>query len=355
MKRVGSKIICVLLAICVAFALFGCSKKVEEPTTTTTETTTEAPKYINPFTGKEGYNKSAVGVRPVAIVVENAPDARPQWAIDKPDIIVEGEVEGGISRMLWLFADMTAVPEKVGPIRSARPSFVKFSELFDSIYIHWGGSHSKGDYVGGYETISNDGVDDIDGMGGGSLFGRDSTRNVSSEHRGILDGTELVSTIKDKGYRTKLDDSKFSTLAFNEKLQDAGTDKASTVSVRFSSRTDKRDFSYDTEKGKYVTGDWREDVSFQNIIVLMDETTYITTAYSGYASSVTYLNYSLKSGSGYYASNGTIKKINWSITDGKLALTDEAGNELKLNQGNSYIGLASSNNEGSVVYSTPEE
>ena len=37
---------------------------------------------LNPLTGIEGYNEDAVGKRPVAVVVENSPDARPQWGID---------------------------------------------------------------------------------------------------------------------------------------------------------------------------------------------------------------------------------------------------------------------------------
>lgn len=55
----------------------------------------------------------------MALVVENAQAARPQWGINSPDIIVEGEVEGGETRMLWLFADYTSVPDKIGPMRSA--------------------------------------------------------------------------------------------------------------------------------------------------------------------------------------------------------------------------------------------
>ncbi len=203
--------------------------------------------------------------------------------------------------MLWLFADYSSVPEKVGPVRSARPSYVKFSELFDSIFIHWGGSHSKTNYTGGYETISNDGVNDIDGMNGGSLFGRDKTRSVDSEHRGVLYGAQLVEAIANKGYRTTISDTT-TTFTFNEKIVDVGDESATSVYVKFSSRTDTRSFSFNSEDGLYHTTDWDTDVSFENIIVLMDSTTYITTPYK--TSSVTYLNYSLGGGSGYYFSNG---------------------------------------------------
>jgi hypothetical protein len=346
------KFLAIMLSIVIALTLFGCSAK-EEPTTTkatTTETTTEAKPIINPFTGEDGYNEEAVGVRPVAIVVENLKAARPQWGIETPDIIVEGEVEGGISRMLWLYADMNAVPEKVGPLRSARPSYVEFSELFDSIFIHWGGSHSKGDYVGGYGVIKADDVDDIDGMNGGSLFSRDKSRNVSSEHTGVLKGSEISSAIEKKGYRTKLDEKKASTLTFNSKTENAGETVANSISFTFSSRTDTRKFTYSTTDNMYHTSDWETDVEFENVVLLMTDSKYITTPYKG--STTTYLNYTIKntSGSGYYASNGTSTKIKWSTENGTLVLTDENGQALNLNKGRSYIGLGSTNHDGKVAF-----
>ena len=225
------KITAILLSVLMVVALFGCSaKQDEEPTTAqpTTETTTKAP-VLNPLTGEEGFSESAVGKRPVAIVVENLRPARPQWGITSPDIICEGEVEGGISRMLWLYADTKDVPEKVGPLRSARPSYVKFSKFFDAIFIHWGGSHSTKNYTGGYETIKKEKVNNIDGMSGGELFSRDTTRKVSSEHRGVLNGKKIKKAIEKKGYRTELKDSSFSPLHFNSTVAPAGADGATSL------------------------------------------------------------------------------------------------------------------------------
>ncbi|MCR5207100.1 MAG: DUF3048 domain-containing protein [Eubacterium sp.] len=353
MKRV----LTILLAITLIAALFGCSK-AEEPTTTqpeitVTETTTEPPFLGNPLTGEEKFNPKAVGKRPVAIVVENLSPARPQWAIGSSDIIVEGEVEGGISRMLWLYADYTKVPEKVGPIRSARPPYVMFSQLFDSIFVHWGGSHNNSGYKGGYGYIDTYKVDHIDGMSGGKLYGRDTTRRVSSEHRGIIHGDLLPEVIKDKGFRVKRKAKRFSKLAFAETLTDAGTAAAAKINCKFSSRTDTRRFTFSEKDKLYHTEDWRTDVAFQNVIILIDKTTYITVPYKG--SSTTYLNYNSVvngkgSGKGYYASNGKQSEISWRINKGRLILKDKNGKKLEINVGKSYIGLASSNNGGSVTF-----
>lgn len=351
MKRLLSFI----MAVVMTAALFGCSRDAGEPQTktmapTTSTTTKKAVSKSNPLTGDADFRESAVGKRPVAIVVENSPAARPQWGINSPDMIVEGEVEGGISRMLWFYADYTTVPEKVGPIRSARPSFVKFSELFDAIFVHWGGSHNKpeANYVGGYGVFGEDDVAHIDGMKGGILFGRDTTRSVSSEHRGIVHGDKMAQVIAKKDCRKKYSESRFSTLNFNDSVANAGSDAAESLSCTFSSRTDTRKFSYSSKDGRYHCTDWKTDVDFQNVIVLMADSTYITTPYK--SSSITYLNYTLSGGNGYYASNGTVTPIKWEVSDRKLKLTASDGKKLSLNRGNSYVGLASANHGGAVKY-----
>ena len=340
------KILCILLSLGILFTLSACSKKVEqikEPTVTT-QTTTKPVVYYNPYTGKEGYNKNAVGKRPVALVVENQYYARPQWGIKTPDIIVEGEVEGGISRMLWIYADYTAVPEKVGPTRSARPSYVKISELFDAVFIHWGGSGSNGAYVGGYDTIKRDCVDDLDGIAGGELFGRDTTRNTAIEHRGVIYGNKIPNVLKNKKIRTDTTKDKFTKFDFYEKATSIQGSSALTVRNKFAGSTDTRAFKYSAEDKKYHSSDWETDVAFTNLIILKDRTDRYTVGKKG----VTYVNYALSGGSGYLVSQGEYKTVKWDMTSGKLVLTDAEGKPIKLNKGRTYIGLSSSDDGGKV-------
>lgn len=339
------KILALVMMLIMALTLFGCSKEVEEPETTTTETTTQYIPPTNSFTGLE-IDESQKGKRPISVVVENHSDARPQWGIGSSDIICEGEVEGGITRMLWVYSDYSSIPSQIGPLRSARPSFVEFSSFFDSIFIHWGGSHSKADYIGGYETIKSLGIDDIDGMSGGALFGRDNSRKVSSEHTGIMKVAALEDVIDSKGFRKTMDEDKIIKLNFNESILDAGTIAANSVSIKFSSRTKTRDFSFNTEDKLYHTGDWKTDVTFSNLILLKADSKYITTPYNG--STTTYLNYSWTSGTGVYVSNGKACDITWSVDNGVLSIKDASSNPISINKGKSYIGFVSANHEGSV-------
>lgn len=351
-KKIIIAVIAVIAVVAIAVAVyFGVFYGKEEPTTQpeTTTTTTAAPVVItNPLTGEADYNESAVGKRPVAIVVENSPQARPQYNMDTPDIIFEGEVEGGITRMLWFYADMTDLPEQVGPTRSARPSFVEFSQLFDSIFIHFGESHSKGDYTGADDYIEDNDVDNIDGMSTSACFKR--TSDKSSPHNAVLVGDKLESVIESKEYRTTIDDNGFSALSFNKTATAVSQTPCNSITVKFSSRTDSHTFTYNTTDNLYQNqSDYEQLVSFENIIVLNADTKYIDkNDYKGSGKTETYCNFELTSGTGKLASAGTVTDFTWKVENGVLKLTAADGSELKLNPGRSWIGLSSANNGGTT-------
>lgn len=352
-----------IIAIVVAASVVMANKNKETETTTaaveTTESTTAAPvSVVNPLTGSSDFNESAVGKRPIACVVENAQAARPQWGIadskNPPDIIVEGEVEGGETRMLWMYADYTSVPSQIGPMRSARPPYIKFSELFDAIFLHWGQSQTKRGtaYIGANTVFREDKVDHINQMtysGKVALFGRDSSRGVSSEHTGVLYGDKIEAAIKGEGFRTDADESKYTKFEFNETDAAVGETECNSLGLTFSSRTNTRDWTYSSDDKMYHSTDYKTDVARKNLLVLFDETEYVSKAnYKNSGSAEVYCNYKLSGGKGKLASDGTITDITWSVEDGKLAIKDSNGNTVKLNVGTTWIGYASSNNGGTV-------
>jgi len=328
MKKEKSKFLLVML-LCITLIgtalLSGCADPdPEEP----------EPPASNALTGEtaeEGYDEAAAGRRVAAFVVENAPDARPQWGMDDenyaPDIILQGEVEGGITRTLWFYADYEKLPEIIGPTRSARPPFIKFSELFDSIFIHWGMSHSKGDYVGAKTVFKTDDVDHIDQMyldDQEGMYGRDTTRSVSMEHRGIINGSKVSPTISNLGFRTEPEE--YTKLCFNRITEPVSETAATQIGVKYSERSFEDSYwTYNEEDGMYHTSDFQNDLSRENLLVLFDDTEYITKeGYEGpgSAGSVTYCDYKLNGGDGKLFSKGTVKDIKWQVVDGKLELID---------------------------------
>lgn len=355
-------VIILIVAAIVAAGVFVFIKNNEkEPETTaapsTTAATTAAPVvYNNPLTNEAGLSQSAIDKRPVAIVVENAAAARPQWGMDDennaPDIIVEGEVEGGETRMLWMFADYSAIPEQVGPVRSARPPFIRFSQLFDSIFVHWGQSASKGNYVGADKVFKSEDVDHINQMAFSDkvgLYGRDKSRKVSSEHTGVLYGANLPAAIEQEKFRTDIEKDSFSAFSFNDENTAVGTDACNTLSVAFSGRSQKKTWTYNAEDKLYHTDDYNNDVTRTNLLVLYDNTEYIVKDNYKNGKSETYCDYKLAGGSGKLASMGTVTEITWSVENGILVIKDSTGKEVNLNTGKTWIGWASSNNGGNDV------
>jgi hypothetical protein len=304
----------------------------------------------NPLTGLK-IAESAIGKRPAAFMVENTPPARPQWGMDdpqySPDIILEGEVEGGITRTMWLFADYNALPKIIGPMRSARPPYVRFSELFDAIYIHWGQSDSAGSYIGASEVIAQDGVDNINQLqyrGQVDLFGRNKERDVAIEHTGIVYTKNLPQAIKEYGYRTERNPDHFTNFEFTDEDTTVSNTACNDIVITISDRSWVKHWTYSGSDQLYHTSDFENNLSRKNIIILYDYTEYITKPGAHFS----YCNYGLEAGEGKYATMGTIMDIKWAVEDGKFVIRDMNDEIISLNRGKTYIAWISSNLGGSI-------
>jgi hypothetical protein len=112
---------------------------VEEPEEPVVVSTYVAPppEYYSPLTGV--LTDEASSQRPVTgVMVENSIDARPQSGLQEAGIVYEAIAEGGITRFLALYQE--AKPGNIGPIRSARPYYVRWAAGYDARYLHSGGS-----------------------------------------------------------------------------------------------------------------------------------------------------------------------------------------------------------------------
>ena len=129
--------------------------------------------------------------RPVtAVMIENSPDARPQSGLRDAGVVFEAVAEGGITRFLALFQDTK--PDYVGPVRSARPYYVRWMLGFDANYAHAGGSGKA------LAMIRELNVRDIDHGANGSRFDRVSSRYAPHNLYTSID--RLLAAGKERGY-----------------------------------------------------------------------------------------------------------------------------------------------------------
>ncbi len=74
--------------------------------------------------------------RPVAVMINNHAEARPQSGLNSADVVYEALAESGITRYLAIF--WSEAPAKVGPIRSARQYYLEWLSPYDPLFIYDG-------------------------------------------------------------------------------------------------------------------------------------------------------------------------------------------------------------------------
>lgn len=315
-------------------------KKDEAATTVAvTQEVTKGPDYssLSPLTGMPEFK--AEGKRPVAFMINNSAKARPQWGLCTPDIVFEGITEGGITRMLWLYADINDVPDKIGSMRSARHDFVELAEGMDALFVHWGGSKYA------YNAIEDRRIDHLDGMVyAGKLFFRDSNRNVAAEHRGYTTKKNVIKGFDQRNARLDIKDGYEKPFKFslpNEKITpDSGT--CSKVYFEFSNYCNHT-FTYDAESSLYynrINGEPMKDADGKQMAVTNVIILYCPVSQMG--DSAGCIDMDLSRGKGAFISNGGYENISWEKGNhnSKLKLFNSNGDELTLNAGKSYIAFA---------------
>ncbi len=360
-KKIVKNSVCCALAGVIMFGCVSCKKDSQEDSTTkpadttqsTTQTTTVFAGDINPLTGEDGLNESAYGKRPVAVVVENSVAARPQWGLSTPDVLVEGVVEGGITRMLLLYADVNEIP-KVGPIRSARHDFVEFAECFDSIFVHCGWS------IYAEKKIKNDGVNNLNGIQNYNpkFFYRDSSRaHKGTEHTGYSNGSYINATINALEYRTDVKSDYKTVLNFVQNGEAVTPANAcNKISFQYSSSA-KYSMTYNADDGRYYASlgsNARKDangvhLNYKNVLVLYCKV-------NSMGDSKGCVDMKLENANkGYFITNGGYEEISWtkngSGSASKLVIKKANGEELIMNKGNSYIALVPTSQQSATVIS----
>jgi hypothetical protein len=117
------------------------------PTPANTATPTPAPPTptptpnpnLNPLTGIAVTNTAVLQRRPLEVVVNNSPVARPQYGLSKADIVFEYVMDGWeVTRFTAIYLGQEA--ERIGPVRSARLINLHLAPMFDAALVASGAS-----------------------------------------------------------------------------------------------------------------------------------------------------------------------------------------------------------------------
>nr|WP_189265661.1 DUF3048 domain-containing protein [Streptomyces fuscichromogenes] len=77
----------------------------------------------------------------LAVKIDNVAAARPQTGLDAADVVYAEQVEGGLSRLMAVYA--TELPEVIGPVRSARESDLELLRQFDRPTLAFSGAQKR--------------------------------------------------------------------------------------------------------------------------------------------------------------------------------------------------------------------
>lgn len=139
-----------------------------------------------------GLNCDTAQRRPVAVMLESDPEARPLSGIGQADAVVEMPVTpNGVTRYMAIYQCQT--PKEIGAVRSAREDFVPLAASFHTIYAHWGGEH------GVLAELNSHIMDDINALDfDGTIFYRKD--NIPRPHNGFTNLDLLFKQAKVFGY-----------------------------------------------------------------------------------------------------------------------------------------------------------
>ncbi len=335
-----------------ALALFmllasGCGSKdvVSEPeevksVESIVESEPEPVVYINPLTGEDDLEKGEDTRRPVAVMIGNCNDGRKvQTGVGKADIIYETEAEGGETRLMAVFQDVTDI-DRIGSVRSARYAYIDLAMGHNAIYIHCGCD----------PTYAKPHLDDIDHIGDESDYGKRFKNGRPSWHTLYATKDKLWSSIEKKFKTENKSNDPWQSFASEDETVSLAGGVANSVKVPYSGAS-KSTFTYDSSTGlytriangikvnDYITG---EATKVKNVIIML---TSITSYPDGEHRKI-----DLSSGEGYYITNGTYAPIKWSKGSSKSALkfTNADGSALEMNVGNTWVCIASASRSNPV-------
>lgn len=212
------------------------------------------------------YKKDVANRHPIAVMVENHTEARPQAGLDKASIIYEAEAEGGITRFMPIFGPKDA--DKLGPVRSARTYFIDWALEYDAFYGHCGGNEDA------LMLLSEVSVNDLDQFTYGTQGYWRENENKATEHTLFTDTNKLREIAKANGWSTSVSD--FQAFKFKKEVDSANRPESEVININFSGPLYNVRWVYDKNSNKYnrfmadtehtdrITG---EQLSAKNIIV----------------------------------------------------------------------------------------
>ncbi len=284
--------------------------------------------------------------RPIAVMIDNHDDAWPQAGLQRAYMVYEIIVEGGETRLMALFKGADDV-EKVGPVRSARHYFVDYAMENDAIYVHFGESPQASSDIKKYS------IDEIDGISeDGTTFWR--VKDKAAPHNAVTSMENLIQSAKNKKYKmTSNEESVLNYVTDEVNLEDGQGAVSVTIphsqlqTVKYEYDEENKVYERFARKEQQVDWDTDEPITVKNIIITFcDNYTLSDTENKGRQGLK-----NIGTFDGYYITNGKAIKIKCikNARDEKTVYQDLNGNEIDVNDGNTFVHICPTDADVEIV------
>ena len=294
-----------------------------------------ASTYKSELTGLP-IDVSVKDLKPVAVMIDNEQKALPHASVSKADIVYEmmnSTANDRITRLMCFYKNYKDL-DKIGSVRSVRPSHIPLASEYHAILIHEGGPEI---YV--KTPLSQSWSEDLNGG-----FSRLQNGKATEFTEFVLQG-EVELHAKKAGISLKYqsDYNNRSHFIFGDnKLPKGSVCKKIDMSVAYPHTKSQLVYNDDTSSYDYycygfLQKDWETDVvtSFTNVIVQI--TPFFQLDENGY------MAYSIIGrGEGYYCYGGKVIPVYWkkeSAIERTKYFDKATGKELVVNPGNTYINV----------------
>jgi len=324
------------------------------PSNTVEENSSEPKTEACPLNGSM-HTKSARSSwekrRPLAVMIENHTEARPQSGLTSADVVYEAVAEGGITRFMALFYCNLSDTE-VGPVRSARTYYLDWLSEYDALYAHVGGANTPGpaDALGQIITYK---LKDLNQFSiGFPVFWRDYQRlghSVATEHT-MYSTTQKLWEVGAKRGWTATDsagikwDKNFIPWKFKDEKA-GGTIAKIAVNFWESQGGYQVEWNYDPTTNTYkrknggdahIDLDNKAQISPKVVVIQFEKE---SNANDGYPGNVHLLYQTLGSGKALIFQDGNVTEGKWvkALRTSRSKYVDKAGKEVEFNKGEIWI------------------
>ncbi len=332
-----------------SFTLVACSSDKEIKKESDKEAATPVVKEETGVETEEMYQSPLTGVgeekestaRPVAVMVNNHPKARPQSGLSKADIVYEVLAEGDITRFLAIF--QSRMPEEVGPVRSARDYYIELAKGYDSLYVAHGYSPEA------KEMLTNGYIDDLNGIQyDGTLFKRASFRKAP--HNSYITYEHIKEGADKNGFEMNRPPE---ALHFSDKETING-EAANSVMISYNHNPlFNVVYEYNEKEGRYERySDGEQTIDYDSKDPVLIENLFIVEASHKIVDDAGRRDIDFESGgNAYLIQDGKLRTVQWKNVNGRILPYDNE-KPVSLRKGSTWINVIPSSPglTGSVSY-----